>query len=99
MTTDSSGSWRTPFRPDTVSSGSTGGSRASDRAVREAELANLCWIENIAPVENHGVLQQLLHLREIGFAELVPFRDDQHGIGAGQRVVRRICELDTVPED
>src|SRR5262249_50097293 len=70
-----------------------------DRHVAETERADLRRIEDVAAVEDHRLLHQLLHLREVRFAELIPFRDHEQGVSALQRVVGGLRVLDALLED
>jgi hypothetical protein len=56
--------------------------RLANRIIREAVGAHRFQLVDVAPVEDHWLFQQLLQMLEIRVAELVPFGNDEQGVGA-----------------
>src|SRR5262245_42280925 len=75
-----------------------GSSGPSDAEVDEATLAHPCRVEDVATVEDHGLLHDLLHPVEIRAAELVPFGEHEESIGALQGLIRGFCVPDAIAE-
>src|SRR5581483_1502348 len=67
--------------------------------VSKAHFAQIFRIVNIAPVENDGLLQQLLDEREVRAAEFVPFGHDKKRVGALEGVVIAAEIADAIAED
>src|SRR5713226_5771132 len=64
----------------------------SDRVVLEAEAPHAVGLPEVAPVEDHGVLEQAPQALEVEVLEFVPLRDQHHRVRAVRRFVRRIAE-------
>src|SRR5262245_53471920 len=60
---------------------------APDRMIDEAEGLHVVGIVDVAAVDDHRLLQQLLHAGEIGTAELVPLRENEQRVRAVERFV------------
>src|SRR6185437_4752115 len=69
------------------SASEAGSSGASDAEVDEATLAHPCWVEDVATVEDDGLLHGLLHPVEVGPAELVPLRENEEPVRTLERLV------------
>ncbi len=64
------------------------------RPIAEAALGHIGRLVDVAEVHHDRRFQQFLHPVEVDGAELVPFRDENHRIGAVDGVVGPIAELD-----
>src|SRR5581483_10441449 len=79
-----------PVTRTRIRSGGQGG-LAADGVVLEAEPAHPLRLPEVAPVEDQRAPQRRAQSLEIEELELVPFRHQRHGVGAGGRLVRRLA--------
>ena len=73
--------------------------RTADAEVIKAEFRHFLRIIEIAPVENCLFVQFVLHLREIGITEFIPFGEDKQRFCAVQDLVLVLAVGDGISED
>src|SRR3990167_9442786 len=68
----------------------------SDRVVLESEAPHPLRLPEVAPVENHGTLEQAAQPLEVEVPELVPLRHQHDRVRALGRLVGRVAGRDGV---
>src|SRR5574342_611548 len=66
----------------------------SDRMVLDAEPAHALRLPEVAPVEDHGTLEEAAQALEVEVLELVPLRHEHDRVRALGRLVRGVAERD-----
>src|SRR6266567_6562708 len=76
-----------PAPPETTARGLCG-LLAANAAIREAQAFHGRGVVDVAAVDDHRPAHELLDARHVELAELVPFRDQDDGVGAGRDLIR-----------
>src|SRR5690348_9853114 len=60
---------------------------AANAAIRESQASHHRWIVDVAAVDHDGPAHQLLDPRHVELSKLVPFRDQNQGVGPRRHLI------------
>src|SRR5258706_15509554 len=83
-----------PGAPETTARGFAGLLLAANSSIREPMAAHDGRVVDVASVDHDRLPHRALEAAQVEVAKLVPFRDHDHGVGAGGRLVSALHVLD-----